>query len=232
MNYLKAYNALTSNKAHRHKLNDKTYYEIHHIIPDCLGGSNDISNKVLLTAREHYIAHLLLTRIYPHSVGLHSATFLLKGRLKCRYSSRLYEANKIKFVKLQSARMLGENNHFYGKSHSDNSKLKMKASRSRINLLGENNSNFGNRWTWDDKGYDKSKLANRKRGDLSKPETKFKLSNAKKGDKNPMSTLWTFRNKLSNEIVSFTGGMKSWCTKQGTSIKKIRSGTHPIWEII
>jgi len=41
-----------------------TYYEDHHIIPRCLGGTDDKENKVLLTAKEHYICHKLLTYIY------------------------------------------------------------------------------------------------------------------------------------------------------------------------
>ena len=38
------------------------YAEIHHIIPKSLGGSNSIDNLVTLTAREHFICHLLLTK--------------------------------------------------------------------------------------------------------------------------------------------------------------------------
>lgn len=36
------------------------YTERHHILPRCLGGSNNIENIVRLTAREHYICHHLL----------------------------------------------------------------------------------------------------------------------------------------------------------------------------
>ena len=39
------------------------YCERHHILPKCLGGSNDPANLVRLTAREHFICHLLLTRM-------------------------------------------------------------------------------------------------------------------------------------------------------------------------
>lgn len=46
---------------------DEEYYEKHHIIPKALGGLNDTSNLVLLTAKEHYIAHWLLYKIYPDS---------------------------------------------------------------------------------------------------------------------------------------------------------------------
>lgn len=39
--------------------------EKHHIIPKCMGGTDDISNIAILTAEEHFIAHLLLIKIYP-----------------------------------------------------------------------------------------------------------------------------------------------------------------------
>jgi len=39
------------------------YIEKHHILPKCLGGTNDASNIVRLTAREHFICHLLLVKI-------------------------------------------------------------------------------------------------------------------------------------------------------------------------
>lgn len=40
-----------------------TYTESHHIIPKSLGGSNELENQVRLSAREHYIAHLLLVKM-------------------------------------------------------------------------------------------------------------------------------------------------------------------------
>lgn len=39
------------------------YTERHHIIPLSLGGKNITENLVRLTAREHYVAHLLLCRM-------------------------------------------------------------------------------------------------------------------------------------------------------------------------
>lgn len=45
-------------KQNRSKLNN--YYELHHIIPKSLGGTNDKSNLVLLTPEEHYTAHYYL----------------------------------------------------------------------------------------------------------------------------------------------------------------------------
>lgn len=41
------------------------YYETHHAVPKCLGGDDSKDNLVRLTAAEHYIAHLLLMKMYP-----------------------------------------------------------------------------------------------------------------------------------------------------------------------
>lgn len=39
------------------------YVEKHHIIPKSFGGSNDVSNIAVLTAREHFICHRLLSKM-------------------------------------------------------------------------------------------------------------------------------------------------------------------------
>jgi hypothetical protein len=41
------------------------YRECHHIIPRCIGGLDEAENLVELTAKEHYLAHQLLVKIYP-----------------------------------------------------------------------------------------------------------------------------------------------------------------------
>lgn len=76
MNYSKIYNRLVSNKTKRKK-DKNTYYESHHIIPRCLGGSDEVSNLVLLTAREHFIAHRLLSKIYPQDLNLKLAVLFM-----------------------------------------------------------------------------------------------------------------------------------------------------------
>lgn len=65
MNYLKNYNKLcVSRRLMNRKKGDGVYYESHHIKPKWLGGGDDRNNLVLLTAREHYIAHYLLFKHY------------------------------------------------------------------------------------------------------------------------------------------------------------------------
>lgn len=56
------------------------YVEKHHILPRCMGGTNDPHNLVALTPEEHYIAHLLLVKIYPHKRGLWYAVKLMSGQ--------------------------------------------------------------------------------------------------------------------------------------------------------
>jgi hypothetical protein len=57
MNYEKIYNSLIQSRKARGIDKSKLdgYYELHHIVPRCLGGSNEDCNLVLLTAREHLL---------------------------------------------------------------------------------------------------------------------------------------------------------------------------------
>jgi hypothetical protein len=64
MNYNRIYNNLITIAQNRSFL-PSVYYEKHHIIPVCVGGPNEMSNLVKLTAEEHFVAHQLLVKIYP-----------------------------------------------------------------------------------------------------------------------------------------------------------------------
>ena len=78
MNYLKIYDKIINNAKMRYEFSTKKklkkdmigYFEVHHIIPKCLGGTNEHTNLVALTAREHFICHKLLVKIYPNCRGL------------------------------------------------------------------------------------------------------------------------------------------------------------------
>jgi len=71
MNYNKIYNKIivNSRKQQREKGNG-IYYEQHHIIPKCLNGTDKEINLVLLTAREHFLAHWLLVKIHKDDFRL------------------------------------------------------------------------------------------------------------------------------------------------------------------
>jgi hypothetical protein len=85
-------------RAQSRVLSEDTYTEKHHIIPKSLGGSNAKSNIVCITPREHFICHLLLTKMttgnnlfkMKHAVSmLMNAKNIGNGRYVP--SSRLYE---------------------------------------------------------------------------------------------------------------------------------------------
>ena len=59
------------------------YCELHHILPRCMGGEDSDYNYVLLSYREHVIAHILLYRIYPNEMNLvYSAMLMTCSRSK------------------------------------------------------------------------------------------------------------------------------------------------------
>lgn len=60
--YKKIYFRIINNAIFKSRNKNNSYYENHHIIPKSLGGPNTPNNLVLLTAREHYICHKLLTK--------------------------------------------------------------------------------------------------------------------------------------------------------------------------
>ena len=94
--------------------NVSDYTENHHIIPKSLGGTNNKDNLVKLTAREHFVCHLLLTKM---TIGesrnkMISAVFYLTGRGKAERkniikSSRLYEKLKIEHAQYVSNQKKG-----------------------------------------------------------------------------------------------------------------------------
>ena len=89
MNYQRIYDQIIDRGRVR-KL--KGYKEKHHIVPKCLGGSNSRSNLVELTAREHFLCHWLLTRIYPADSKLAYA-FWFMSHQKTSSQERFYKVS-------------------------------------------------------------------------------------------------------------------------------------------
>jgi hypothetical protein len=57
--------------------NRGSYTEKHHIIPRCMGGTNEKSNLVNLTYREHFICHWLLTKMVIERNHIRSMKYAL-----------------------------------------------------------------------------------------------------------------------------------------------------------
>ena len=97
MNYLNIYNSIIQKALQENRVKgQECYYETHHIVPRCLGGSNSRSNLVNLKSREHFICHMLLCEMYPDSKELGYALWCMcnqksGNQLRHRPSSRVYE---------------------------------------------------------------------------------------------------------------------------------------------
>jgi hypothetical protein len=104
MNYQLHYNNLID-KARNRILSD--YKETHHIVPICMGGTDDDSNLIDLTPEEHFVAHQLLVKIYPNNRKLISAlSKMCCNSFKNKRTNKWYGWIR----KLCSENMSGENN--------------------------------------------------------------------------------------------------------------------------
>ena len=81
------------------------YTEVHHIIPISIGGTNDKSNLVALTAKEHFICHAILPNMVldEHKKKMNYAFWRMANATGKRYtpSSRIYELAKKQFIESQ-----------------------------------------------------------------------------------------------------------------------------------
>jgi len=98
------------------------YKERHHILPRSLGGADTKENLVKLTAREHFICHLLLTEIYRDDqnarakmVKAFCMMMLVHGENQRRYiTSHLYARLKEENARIQSLSQTGKGNSQFG----------------------------------------------------------------------------------------------------------------------
>lgn len=104
--YTKWYYQIVSAAQTRTKVNG--YTEKHHIIPKSLGGSNSKSNLVVLTAREHFICHRLLTKMVSGSLKTKMVRAVwrmsVKGadfQLRYATTSRTYDYLRTQFGSLR-----------------------------------------------------------------------------------------------------------------------------------
>jgi hypothetical protein len=114
------------------------YVERHHIIPKSCGGSNDKDNLVPLTAREHYIVHMLLPFCVIKKYKLKMIKGFMYMNVKPKNSKRLYKINsrmyekfRIEFGKMLKGTKLSEERKakMRGRKLSKETKAKIKYAR-------------------------------------------------------------------------------------------------------
>jgi hypothetical protein len=209
--YTNCYNNIIQNAKSR-ILSKEIYTERHHIIPKSLGGDDSLSNLVDLTAREHFICHLLLPKMLT-GIDKRNMTFAIwaminrdhsKQRSRHKINSHTYhrlknqvaeatsQLHKGKTVSKETREKLsksckGRPSSFKGKTHSDESKKKLSNARKGKTLSSETVAKI----LESRKGYQHSKETKQKisKGNLGKTvviaeSTKQKISAALKGRSN------------------------------------------------
>ena len=187
MNHQKIYNNIIVNAKYKNRIrlrkNQKgyIYYEKHHILPRCLGGKNDAENLVLLTAKEHFVCHKLLTHIFPGNRKIIFAFHRICYSKNMRIASpRDYEYCRL----LVSIAMSGANHPMYHKTHTKKAKEKI------------SNSKIG-------KKQSKERIQNRiKKCNLKRDETIKKQSKSLAGHKVSEETRKKISKKLTNKKKS------------------------------
>jgi hypothetical protein len=113
MNYKKHYDLLIE-RARTRQITG--YVERHHIVPRCMGGTNEKTNLVELTPEEHYIAHQLLVKIYPNHDGLvYAARKMTITSKNTKRNNKLYGWLKRRYQSVCKKRV-GNKNPSYGRS--------------------------------------------------------------------------------------------------------------------
>jgi hypothetical protein len=167
MNYQYIYQSLVD---YRKQNIPEGYKEKHHIVPKCMGGTNEKENLVKLTAREHFIAHQLLAKNYYNDYKLIHAVFRMSNSKQ--YGSRKYAWVRELQSKAMSEIMIG-NQQAKGNIPSKESKRKISKTLKNKHLTKEHKENIS-----------KGQIGKKKIPHTE--ETKLKISESLKGKISPM----------------------------------------------
>lgn len=144
------------------------YTETHHIIPKSIGGSNDPSNLVELTAKEHYICHRLLTKMTTgeHKRKMTFAAWAMTMKSSADKQIRI-NMRSYSYLKEERAKLLRN------KSISEETRAKRQIARSKQIITEET----------------KKKISKSLKGRRQSDETKTKRSESRRGQKHSQETI-------------------------------------------
>lgn len=231
MNYKYHYDKLI-NRSRNNKFSPGEYFEEHHIIPRCIGGSNDSDNLVKLTAREHYIAHQLLVKIHPENYKILFAAIMMtvvSNNNKYRASkNKLYEWLRIRQSTYMKTK-IGSKNSSYNTKWIYNLDLKInkKIDISDVNQYLLNGWKLGRKIIWNNQ---KCKICqnlfnagSRNQKYCSKECRYSKRQNSFKNREDELLQAYKKYGSINKAVKSlgFPGAMGSWFS-QAKKILKVR----------
>ena len=119
MNYKKIHDQIISKRQSEEFIG---YGEKHHIIPKSMGGNDSKSNLVRLTAREHFIIHWLLKKIYENKQMTYAFFAMTKmgNKSQKRYSSKSFQYAREAMSKYLSTTRSGHNHPMFGLNGNKN----------------------------------------------------------------------------------------------------------------
>lgn len=170
MNYKSIYDSIITKSKGRWKITH--IHENHHILPKCMGGTDDKDNIAILTAREHYICHWLLVKIYPSNNSLFYAFNMMTVRndLQSR-SGKRYEYHRRMLAERMSETQSGR---IYVTNGIDNKRTK-----------GEIPEGYTLGRTLSNNHLESIKAVDRKGKSIHSEETKQSMSIRMSGSNNP-----------------------------------------------
>lgn len=157
--YSRWYESLVNKAKSRESLSG--YTERHHIVPNSFVVNNHPDNLIELTAREHYVAHLLLWRMDLASKWHNKMAMALhvmvngsghkKQHRNYLISSRIYESARVSFIAAMKSHFAEHGGNMQGKKHTPQALEKMRAwqnvpevkAKQRERVLGEKNHMYG-----------------------------------------------------------------------------------------
>ena len=206
------------------------YVEKHHIVPKSLGGSNKKDNIVALTAREHYICHLLLTKMFSNESkrNMHYA-FLSMHRKKDgmeRYKPNSYVYSiirkNISRVPSDETRLRMSISGKKREPASEQTRKKLSESTKASytpELRAKRSSQFKNRIVTDET---RKKMRLSKLGKKASDVARKKMSeSSKKGEKHPKAKCWILVSP--DEKIYRVLNMRIFCDQNNLSYSALRN---------
>lgn len=197
--YLCWYNSIIQKAKNR--TNNFGYIEKHHIIPKSLGGTNDLDNLVKLTAKEHFICHLLLTKITIGNAKLKMIFAFIAMSMTSNNHER-YKVNSKLFESLKKQKIFTLESRKKMSISATGKKQTLETIEKRVAQFRGKESPMKGKFTHSDQS--KQKISNRQKQLLSTLSAEEKAARTKKSCSSAESWTESRKEKISKALKGIT----------------------------